>query len=85
MRDEKKLPEPTAEQSFHSIALSLIGIHKKPRETRRVQKDALRFQKGEARSLMRIPVRSRKRTVWDWLRDQFRRPQPVMGGGTGSF
>ena len=63
--------QPTVEQSLHSIALSMISIHKELRDTRRISKDVLRWRKEEARSLMRIPVR-RKRTTWEWLRDQMR-------------
>ena len=70
--------QPTVEQSLHSIALSMIGIHKEMKETRRIAKETLRWQKGEARSLRRIPVRPVKRTVWEWLRDQLRQPRPAF-------
>ena len=68
--------QPTVEQSLHSIALSLIGIHKELRDTRRIQKDVLRFMKAE----MRQPARAwtpRRRTAWDWLRDRMRSLVPA--------
>jgi hypothetical protein len=63
--------QPTVEQSLHSIALSMINIHKELKDTRRIAKDTLRFLKGEARQNATRFV-PRKRTVGDWLRDQLR-------------
>ncbi len=61
--------QPTMEQSPHSIALSMIDIHKELKDMRRISKDVLRFMKDEARQTIIRPA-PRKPTVWDWLRDQ---------------
>ena len=63
MNDE----HPTVEQSLHSLALSLIGIHKELKDTRRIHKDTLRFLKSEARQTVIHSV-PRKRTIWSRLR-----------------
>ena len=63
--------QPTVEQGLHSIALSMIGIHKELKDTRKVHKETLRFLKGEARQTIIRPA-LRQRTVWSRLRDQMR-------------
>lgn len=59
--------QPTVEQSLHSIALSMINIHKELKDTRQIAKDTLRFMKAEARQTIIRPA-PRKPTVWSWLR-----------------
>ena len=66
---------PTVEQRLHSIALSMIGIHKELKDSRRIQKDTLRSLKERARMTVTRHER-RKTTVWSWLRD-------LITGGTG--
>ena len=61
---------PTVEQSLHSIALSMINIHKELKDSRRIHKDTLRFMKAGRTERITITPLPRKRTVGEWLRDQ---------------
>ena len=67
--------QPTVEQSLHSIALSLIGIHKELKDTRRIQKDALRNTKEQVRHVDRRFARAQmNRTWWRRLTEWIGRP-----------
>lgn len=68
--------QPTMDQSLHSIALSMIEIHKETKKQRQIARETLRFMRQDSRSLRHIPIRPRApRTVWEWMRDQIKWPQ----------
>lgn len=63
-------PQPTAEQSLHSIALSLIEINKVIQGAKRTQTEAFRFNKREAMMINRRPMELPKEpSIWARIRD----------------
>jgi hypothetical protein len=79
--------QPTAEQSLHSIALSLIELNKRLENVSRVQKKAAQHAKRTAGMppLPKPPVK--KRGMWDgfkrWLVEGGPRSPGLGGGGIG--
>ena len=63
-------PQPTAEQSLHSIALSLIEINRVMQDAKRTQTKAFRLSKHETVRINRRPMEMPKEpSLWAKIRD----------------